>query len=266
MLTNLKSERISKVRSLVRASTRQRLGRVLVEGPQACREAAGLGLVQDLYVTPDAVGHHSQTVQLVLAGSGHVHLASEDYLAAISPAAQQILAVARFDQPLWPDQWSLVAVFDQIRDPGNAGTVIRSACAMGLDAVFFTAGSVDPYSPKVVRNSAGTLFHLPVLAGAGVGTLEQVVTRLRGDGPPPAQVLATSPAGPTKLRAMSQRHLAQPTAWLFGNEARGLSQADLDLADGVVAIEMYGPAQSLNLAMAAAIVFHTAALAVNQPH
>ena len=264
-LTNLKSDRISKVRGLARAAVRQRLGLVLVEGPQACREAALLGLVQDLYVTDDAAGRHPGTVQLVSDGGGHVHLASEAYVAAISPAAQQILAVARLAPPAWPQGWSMVAVFDQIRDPGNAGTVIRAACAMGLNAVLFTAGSVDPSSPKVIRSSAGAVFHLPVLAGTAVGPLEQAVDRLRQAGPPGVQVLATGPAGTVQLGAMSPAQLALPTVWLFGNEAQGLGGSGLELADQVVAVEMYGPAESLNLAVAAGVVFHTAALAANRP-
>jgi len=263
-LTNLKSDRISKIRGLARAAVRQRLGLVLVEGPQACREAAVLGLVQDLYCTDDAAERHPLTVQLVTEHGGHVHLASEAYVSAISPAAQQILAVARLEAPIWPQDWSMAAVFDQIRDPGNAGTVIRSACAMGLDAVLFTAGSVDPSSPKVIRSSAGAVFHLPVLAGAVVGTLEQAVARLRQTGPSGVQVLATGPAGTVRLGALPEARLAKPTVWLFGNEAQGLGELELALANEVVAVEMYGPTESLNLAVAAGIVFHAAALAANR--
>ena len=172
---------------------------------------------------------------------------------------QGLLGVCRFvDVPLdstadarrraW---WSVLA---NVRDPGNAGTVLRTADAAGADGVIFAAASVDPYNSKCVRSSAGSLFHLPVVVGA---PLAEAIARLRAAG---LQILAadgsaqsacwTPPSGPD---------LTRPTAWLFGNEAWGLPDDLLALADGSVAVPIYGQAESLNLAAAAAVCLYASA-------
>jgi TrmH family RNA methyltransferase len=144
----------------------------------------------------------------------------------------------------------LVAVLAHARDPGNAGTILRTADAAGADAVVFPDGSVDPYNPKCVRASAGSLFHVPFVEG---GALPEVVAALRSSG---LRVLATTAAGETLL---DDADLAGPTAWLFGNEAWGLPTALADLADHRVRIPITGRAESLNLATAAAICLYESA-------
>ncbi|MCL1897628.1 MAG: RNA methyltransferase [Micrococcales bacterium] len=257
-LDNLASDRIKKIRSLARASVRRQLGLLLVEGPQACREAAAKGLVKDLYLCELASDHYPELASLVDDAGGRVHLATRQYVDAISGAAQGVVAVARLAPPVVPTGWSKVAVFDQISDPGNAGSVLRSAAAMGFDGVFFTAGSVDPYSPKVIRTSAGMVFHVPTLAGWQMGPLNQVVEDLRSGGP--VQVLATDAVGDLALGDLTADWLGDRVAWLFGNEASGLGQEGLALADHSVRIEMFGAAESLNLGAAASIVLHWASL------
>jgi TrmH family RNA methyltransferase len=163
----------------------------------------------------------------------------------------------------------LIAVLCQVRDPGNAGTVLRAADAAGADAVVLTNSSVDIYNPKAVRSTAGSLFHLPVVLGVdvnefaadcrgrGIGILaadgygQLNLDRLQDENA--ARRLGVVPAGG------SEYQLERPTAWLFGNEAQGLSQDELDLADHRVAVPVYGAAESLNLGTAATVCLYASA-------
>lgn len=167
---------------------------------------------------------------------------------------QGLLAVCRFvhvplETAVVPGA-RLVAVLAHVRDPGNAGTVLRTADAAGADAVLFTDASVDPYNGKCVRASAGSLFHLPVVTGAPVA---QAVRRLKDAG---LRVLAADGAGE---RTLDDVDLSGPTAWIFGNEAWGLPEEVLGLADEVVRVPIHGRAESLNLATAAAVCLYASA-------
>jgi RNA methyltransferase, TrmH family len=173
---------------------------------------------------------------------------------------QGLLAVCDFvDVPLAALDNStlrLAALLANVRDPGNAGTVLRTADAAGADAVVFADASVDPYNGKCVRASAGSLFHLPVVAGArladAVGALKDAGLRI---------VAADGRSGTTLDDPDTREALRAPTAWLFGNEAWGLPPELLALADQSVAVPIYGRAESLNLAAAAAVCLYASATA-----
>ena len=150
----------------------------------------------------------------------------------------------------------LIVVLANIRDPGNAGTVLRSADAAGAGGVIFAGASVDPYNSKCVRSSAGSLFHLPVVTGVPVA---EAVAALRAAG---LVVLAADGSGPAGLDDLADDgSLRRPTAWLFGNEAWGLPADLVGLADTAVAVPIYGRAESLNLAAAAAVCLYASARA-----
>jgi TrmH family RNA methyltransferase len=185
----------------------------------------------------------------------------------MSPDAQGVLAVVRarplaLDEALGgldaTDGPLLVAVLANVRDPGNAGTVIRAADAAGADLVVLAGESVDLHNPKVVRSTAGSLFHLPVVAGV---SLAEAVGGLRAAG---CGVLAADGAGSFDLDdlldvagvAGAGPDLAASTAWVFGNEAWGLPEADRALADAVVRVPIRGKAESLNLATAATVCLY----------
>jgi tRNA(Leu) C34 or U34 (ribose-2'-O)-methylase TrmL len=144
----------------------------------------------------------------------------------------------------------LVAVLCAVRDPGNAGTILRSADAAGADAVVFAGESVDVYNPKTVRASAGSVFHLPIVRGVPEPA---AVEALRGAG---LQILAADAQGEASLDDVD---LSVPTAMLFGNEAWGLPPETAALADRTVRIPMRGRAESLNLAAAASLMLFEAA-------
>jgi TrmH family RNA methyltransferase len=186
----------------------------------------------------------------------------------MSPDAQGVLATVRIAAPALADVLApgprLVAVLAAVRDPGNAGTVIRTADAAGADAVVLARTSVDVHNPKVVRATAGSLLHLPVVTGLA---LDEAVTALRGAG---LAILAADGGGALDLddlldAATAAPDLARPTAWLFGNEARGLSAQEQALADAVVRVPVHGAAESLNLATAAAVCLYASARCQRRP-
>ena len=274
-LTNPRAERVKAVRALSGRSVRLRTGRFVVEGPQSVREAVreAPDRVRDLYVTPSAAQRYGEIVDDASARSVRVHTATDEVLTAMSPDAQGLLAVAETHDPglgaVLAGRPRLVAVLARVRDPGNAGTVIRAADAAGADAVVLTAESVDVHNPKVVRSTAGSLFHLPVTAGA---SLAEVTAALRDAG---LQVLAADGAGEHDLDdlldaveratgsgpATALPDLARPTAWVFGNEAWGLPAEDRALADAVVRVPIRGRAESLNLATAATVCLYASSRA-----
>ena len=177
---------------------------------------------------------------------------------------QGLLAICPFvDVPLADlvcTRPGLVVVLANIRDPGNAGTVLRTADAAGADGVVFAGASVDPYNSKCVRSAAGSLFHLPVVVGVSV---REAVSALRDAG---LAVLAADGRATTGLNDLDLAgRLSEPTAWLFGNEAWGLPADLLDLADEAVAVPIYGRAESLNLAAAAAVCLYATARARHLP-
>ena len=228
-----------------------------MEGPQAVREA--LGTLVELYADHDALERYAG----LLAGAPcPVTPVSRDVLAAMAETVtpQGLLGVAPLlDVPLeraLSGRPRLVAVLEAVNDPGNAGTVLRTADAAGADAVVLTEGSTDPHGGKCVRATAGSLWHLPVVSGA---PLEQTVQALHAAG---LTVLATTGAGEHDLDDLQDHdELAGPTAWLFGSEAAGLTDRALALADRTVRIPLRGSAESLNLATAAAVCLYASARA-----
>ncbi len=150
----------------------------------------------------------------------------------------------------------LVVCCAQVRDPGNAGTVVRCADAFGADGVVLSAGSVELTNPKTVRASVGSLFHLPVATGA---ELPAVVAAAHAQG---LTVLAADGSGDVELPELGgEGVLADPVLWIFGNEAWGLPPEQRALADRVVRVPLYGAAESLNLATAAAVCLYATAAA-----
>jgi RNA methyltransferase, TrmH family len=258
VLESSRSPVVRRIAALKQRSERSETGLFLVEGPQAVREAlAAEGeLVTAVYCTPEAHERHAALVAAAVAAGVEVELASDAALAAMADTRtpQGIVAVARQAPARMRSVFEdarLGVILDEVQDPGNAGTVIRAADAAGADAVALTSGSVDPYNPKVVRATTGSLFHLDVATGASVA---DAVAAARSAG---LQVLAADMAGES-LPDLGDV-LTRPTAWLFGNEARGLSTEARRAADRTVAVPIYGAAESLNLATAAAVCLYASA-------
>lgn len=262
-LTNVKAERVKKVAALAGRSARSRAGALLVEGPQSVREAVHCAVdrVRDLYLTEAALDRYRDVAEAALAADRYVHVGTPEVLDAMSSDAQGIVAVMDDSGVSLDDVIAakprLVAVLSNVRDPGNAGTVIRAADAAGADAVVLAGQCVDISNPKVVRATAGSLFHLPVVRSL---PFEDALGALSQAG---LQVWAADGSGETTLGdgVAAGAALTQPTAWVFGNEAWGFSDDELSLVDSVVRIPIYGRAESLNLATAASVCLYASAQA-----
>jgi TrmH family RNA methyltransferase len=260
VLTNPRSDRVKAVRALSRRSVRSRTGDFLAEGPQAVREAVAFrpDLVRDVYVTPEAAERHAAIVEAARDADVWVNEVTPEVLAAMcdTESPQGIAAVCRvLDLPLHdlladlpPD--ALVCVLTNVRDPGNAGTVIRGADAAGADAVIVSDASVDVYNSKVVRSTVGSLWHVPLSVSGAVPDILQAL-RERG-----IRLLAADGAGTTLLH---DADLTGAHAWVMGNEAWGLPLEVRAACDDVVRVPIHGHAESLNLAMAATICLYASA-------
>lgn len=258
-----RSGRVKAARRLARRVSRAEHRLFLAEGPQAVREALALpGCVAEVFVEHGREPEHAGLRERALGEGVSWHVVDRAAMAGLSETVhpQGVVAVCRFlDRPLEDvvsPGTSLVAVCADVRDPGNAGTVIRCADAAGADAVVLTGSSVDPYNGKAVRATAGSLFHLGLTIQSDP-TATVVALRERG-----LQVLAADGAGETDLDdAYDDGSLISPTAWLFGNEAWGLPDALAALADRRVRVPIRGRAESLNLATAAAVCLFASARA-----
>ena len=253
---------VKAARRLTKRSFRQIDGRFLVEGPQAVGEALDQttgpsGGVRTLFVTAEAAARHPELLAAASSAGVEVHRVGNDVVGELTQTVtpQGVVAVCDvLDVPLdsvLSAHPRLVALLAEVRDPGNAGSVLRAADAAGADSVIFSSGSVDAYNGKAVRASVGGLFHVPVVTDVPV---LDTMAQLRESG---LQVLAADGAGDTDLdEAERSGLLSAPTAWVFGNEAWGLPQQVRDAADAVVSIPIYGRAESLNLATAAALCLY----------
>lgn len=261
MIDNPRSPRVRAVHKLAKRSAREETGLFLIEGPQAVAEALAyhFELIVELYVTKQARERYTDIVEAAMDASVDIETVSEAVIEQMADTVtpQGVLAVAR-QFPITVDELvarepRLVAVLHEIRDPGNAGTIIRAADAAGADGVILSGASVDAYNPKVVRSTTGSMFHLPVVQGV---EFDEALAAVRKVG---LQVLAADIKGED---LPTVRHLlGAPTAWLFGNEAHGLDTADLERADHAVKIPIYGHAESLNLATAASVCLYESAFA-----
>ncbi|MEU0562486.1 RNA methyltransferase [Dactylosporangium sp. NPDC006015] len=251
-----RTPRVVAARRLQRRRDRDETGRFLAEGPQAVREALRCGVAVEVYCTADALTRHA-----ALLDGARVSVVDDDALAALTETVQPqglVAVCTQRDVPLADalrKKPRLVAVCADIRDPGNAGTVLRTADAAGATAVVFAGDSVDPYNGKAVRSSAGSLFHVDVVRARDAAA---TITALRDAG---LRVLAADGYGESDLFELSD--LDRPTAWLFGSEAHGLREELKHAADARVRVPILGGAESLNLAAAAAVCLYASAKALN---
>jgi TrmH family RNA methyltransferase len=242
---------------LHRHVARRRTGRFLVEGPNLVEAALRRGVVRDVFVSDSA----RRRFDAMLADAGvPVHPVTERAAKALSDTVTPVGLVAVCEQfgPALQDVLArrprLVAVAVGVSEPGNAGTLIRLADAMGADAVVLAGHSVDPYNAKCLRASAGSVFAVPVVVAPDTAA---AVTALARAG---LAVLATTVDGETDLDEAGPL-LSGPTAWLFGPEAHGLPDDVATAASHRVRIPMAGHAESLNVAAAAAICLYQSFLA-----
>lgn len=290
-MSNPRADRVKDVAKLAGRSVRLKRRQFLAEGPQAVREAlaahraaavsGGSGVVVEVFATEPCLERLPELADL--AAGVPLRYATEEVVSAMADTVspQGIVAVCNvLDRPLRDVLAAgpkLLAVMCRVQDPGNAGTVLRAADSAGADAVILTEGSVDIYNPKAVRSTAGSLFHLPIVTGQDFIPLTDELRKhdlalLAADGYGNVDLdrLQDQSAG-RRLKGggdvevvtgeMKMPRLEQATAWFFGNEAKGLSAAELDAAQWRVAVPIYGEAESLNVGTAATVCLYASARA-----
>ena len=247
MIESLHSPHVARVKALVGSKgvrERKEAGLFVAEGAQSLKEALhSKPAVKSLYLT--SLGRN-RIGELDLSGID-VFEVSEEVMSAMSTTMtpQGIVALCELpEKTLDLPEISRAIYLHEIQDPGNAGTILRSADAMGMSAVFTSPGSVDMYSPKVVRATAGSLWHIPLFEEI---SFENLVKRY-----PEADLLSLTASG---KESINEINFDNPTIALFGNEARGLA-GDIISRTRSVHIPMKGRAESLNLSAAASIVMY----------
>jgi len=246
VITSVRNPKVAAAARLKKRAFRERERRFLIEGAQGVAEALRSTIPPvALFASVEA----PELAEAARARGAETHRVSEEVMSRLTSTVtpQGVLAIQPFVDVeldrLHPSP-SCVVLLHAVRDPGNAGTVLRSADAAGADAVVFASSSVDVYNPKTVRASAGSLFHLPVVRGPQT---EEAVEALRARG---CRVLAMDADGQADLYRLD---LTEPTAFLFGNEAWGLPPEVAAMADTTVRVPIQGGAESLNLAAAASV-------------
>jgi len=236
---------------------RKRAGRFLAEGPNLVEAALRRGVARELFVTESATARFDA---LLTGVDVPVHLVTERAANALSDTVTPVGLVAVCEPPeatlsdVLADEPGLVVVGVGISEPGNAGTLIRLADALGAAAVILVGHSVDPYNGKCLRASAGSAFTVPVVVSPDPADAVRKVAEAG------LQLLATTVDGETTVDDVEPL-LSAPTAWMFGSEAHGLPSEVAALAARRVRIPMHGGAESLNVAAAAAICLYLTARA-----
>ncbi len=259
----VRSGRIVAARKLLRRAARRRTGRMLVEGPQALSLALGRVVLDEVFVTDAAAERHAGLIGRIDDAGVDVTPVTDEGAASLSETVtpQGIVGVGALPPSgleELPDAPRLVAVLVEPRDPGNLGTIVRTADAAGADAVVLAGDSVDPFGGKAIRASAGSVFTLPVVDGV---ESDAALEHLAGAG---LRLVAADGHADTDLdQARDAGELARPTAWVFGNEAHGLSAEVIHfvtVSGGTsLRVPVYGAAESLNLAAAAAVCLYASA-------
>lgn len=261
MITSSANPAVKAARKLLRRHGRSRAGDAfLVEGPQAVTEA--VPFLRQLFVTDEAVARHRELLTAAQSRDVDVLTVTRDVLGDLASTVtpQGLVGVAvlpAVDLTTVLSGAGLLVVLHQVRDPGNAGTALRTADAAGADAVVLTRGSVDVRNPKAVRASAGSLFHLPVIDDIAFGDLAADCRR---------HGLSLIGLAATGAGLLADAVLGDRVALVFGNEAHGLPPAARDTCDALVRVPMSdavrpgyrGSAESLNLAATVAVVAYEA--------
>ena len=263
MIESVRNQKVRDVRKLAQKDARTERGLFVLEGPQAVREAlqARPDLIQELYATPTAMERHGELREYADRAGLEIVWATEEVVDAMCDTRnpQGVVAVARqFPtalKRLFETSPRLVAILEEVRDPGNLGTIIRVADSAGADAVILTGRTVDLYNPKVVRATTGSIFHLPVAVDV---EFEDAAIAARDAG---LRLVAADVRGNDLLEARLAGDLEAPTAWVFGNEARGLDAKLVAQCDDSLVVPIYGHAESMNLATAASVCLYESAFA-----
>jgi TrmH family RNA methyltransferase len=251
IISSIKNPRIQLIRSLlVDKSTRREENLFITEGVRLAEEVLNAGIKpKSIFYSNQITERAKELIQLCLAAGVTGFEVTPDVMNRVSETetAQGLLMVVGQNALPLPASSDLVVVMDQIRDPGNCGTILRTAAAAGVKVVFFTPGSVDPFMPKVVRSGMGAHFRL----GIRQADWTEIQNYCKPASSNPLQILlADSSAG----KSLWQIDLGIPLALIIGGEAEGASLEAKQIADSLVNIPMPGGFESLNAGVAASIL------------
>jgi TrmH family RNA methyltransferase len=248
MISSVQNSKVKWVRSLRRRSKDRRDEQAfVVEGVRLLEEVLESGWETLLVLYSDSLSERG--VSLVEAFHSQevpVELVSPNVMQAVSDtkSPQGILAVLKSHMLPLPDSLDFVLILDQLRDPGNLGTILRSADSAGTQAVYLSPGTVDPLSPKVLRGAMGAHFRMPIL----LSTWEKIKTRIKDSG------LHVYLASANQGAAYFEVDFSRPIALIIGGEAHGAGETACKEADARVHIPMPGGGESLNASVAAGIL------------
>ncbi|NMX02901.1 TrmH family RNA methyltransferase [Mobiluncus mulieris] len=252
ILDNPSSVKMRRIAGLSRRSARLKSSLIRIEGAQALREALRFApdSVEDVYLTEAAGVSEPELLSLVEAAPVHGHWVSERVARAVAEAAQGWFATASFAvfPPLHELRGRVALILPETQDPGNVGTMLRLADACGAGSVFMGEQSADVSSPKVIRASVGSVFHVPT---PRFSDLAQLVSTLHE-----SQWLVAGTALDAPLAwgfEVASQFADKKVAWMMGNEAHGLNAAQRELCDVLMAIPMFGQAESFNVSQAATL-------------
>ena len=258
-ITSRRSATVAAVKRLHTKAGRKDSRAFVVEGPQALREAfSHRADIRQVFVTKEAMARWGEIMQAARAADVEITIVSEGVLEAMAEtkSPQGWLAICGMEiatlDEVMADSPSVLVVLDQVSDPGNVGTIIRTADAAGASAVLLTGESVDPFNGKCVRASAGSIFHLPVVPQVRA---DHLVAAARQQG---AVLVVTAADGERELfEWLDTAPVMNPTLWVFGSEAHGVGAELQEAADVRIRIPIHGSAESLNIASAVAVCLYS---------
>ena len=240
MITSPQNPRVKLVQALQsRARTRRKEGKVVLEGVRLVQDALAQGYLPEfVFYTPDFDGNHLPNAEMV----------SDAVMKAMSDTQQPqgVIAVFPMPQAVLPVSPARILILDAIRDPGNLGTILRTAGAAGVQAVILSPDCVDAYNPKVLRAGMGAHFRLPVIAQAWEDIAEYIA------------LLTLYLADSSGDQRYDQVDWSQPWALLIGSEAHGAGEQATQLVQQRVFIPTAAQTESINAAMAASVILFEA--------
>lgn len=251
ILTSIKNPLVKQVRKLHRSQERQKQNLLLIEGTNLVEAACHADYKLDIiFHTERWQQNHQPLCRIIAEQEVRVELVSPEVLNAIATTVNPDGVVAIAPRPISetvPTLKNVGIALERLQDPGNLGTIIRTAAAAGVDGLWLSPDSVDFYSPKVLRASVGQWFRLPVVTNQN---LSQLVEQQQG-----VQIIATTSQA---TKTYWEVDFTRPSLILLGNEGAGLSAQLLDLADIHIKIPLANHVESLNVAIATALLLYEA--------
>lgn len=250
MITSLQNPKIKLARALQKRREREREGKLFLEGVRLVRDAFEAGIVPDtLFYTQTAV-ESAEGSGLIETWQTVAWELSPDVMASITETVtpQGIAAIVPLLQLPWAESPTLLVIADQVRDPGNLGTLVRSAAGAGADGMIVPSGTVDVWSEKVLRAGMGAHFRIPIREGL---SWDEILPLVEG-----MEVYVAEAQGEM---AYDEVNWHKPSALLVGGEAEGASVAGLLRADMAIRIPMVNEVESLNAGVAGSIILFEAA-------